>query len=173
MSVLREIKRRVAAAKAAFIEPSLPTLAETPPAGARWLHEIKHDGYRLQARRDADGIFLITRNGFDWTARYPAIAADLQALACRSCNIDGEVVILDDNGAIPIFDRLRYGSRAKPEALLYAFDLLELDGVGGRSRSAKRRCQSCLRKRSLRQAPKAEEQAQSITLIISTSTTAL
>ena len=98
MSVLREIKRRVAASKAAFIEPCLPTLADKPPTGPRWIHEIKHDGYRLQARRDADGAFSITRNGFDWTSRYPSIAAAVQALACRSCIIDGEVVVLDDNG---------------------------------------------------------------------------
>ena len=111
MSVLREIKRRVAASKAAFIEPCLPTLAEKPPSGPRWIHEIKRDGYRLQARRDTDGTYLITRNGFDWTTRYPAIAADLKALACRSCIIDGEVVILDDDGAIPVFDRLRHGPR--------------------------------------------------------------
>jgi ATP-dependent DNA ligase len=50
MSVLREIKRRVAAHNAAFIEPCLPTLAAKPPAGPRWIHEIKHDGFRLQAR---------------------------------------------------------------------------------------------------------------------------
>jgi len=128
MSVLREIKRRVAASKAAFIEPCLPTLAEKPPSGPRWIHEIKRDGYRLQARRDTDGTYLITRNGFDWTTRYPAIAADLKALACRSCIIDGEVVILDDDGAIPVFDRLRHGPRVETEAVLYACDLLELDG---------------------------------------------
>ena len=68
---MREIKRRVAASKAAFIEPCLPTLAEKPPSGPRWLHEIKHDGYRLQARRDAEGAYLITRNGFDWTGAIP------------------------------------------------------------------------------------------------------
>ena len=129
MSVLRDIKRRVATSKAAFIEPCLPTLAPKPQSGARWLHEIKHDGYRLQARRDADGASLITRNGFDWTSRYPAIASDVQSLACQSCIIDGEVVILDDNGTLPVFDRLRHGKRVKPEAVLYAFDLLEMDGV--------------------------------------------
>ncbi len=53
---------------------------------------------------------------------------------CRSCIIDGEAVVLDDNGALPIFDRLRYGPREKPEALLYAFDLLELDGEDLRRR---------------------------------------
>jgi len=88
---------------------------EKPPSGPRWIHEIKHDGYRLQARRDAEGAYLITRNGFDWTERYAAIAAHLNPLACQSCIIDGEVVILDDKGAIPIFDRLRDGPRVKTE----------------------------------------------------------
>ena len=87
-------------------------------------------GYLIERALDetrSQQFILITRNGFDWTARYPAIAADLKALACQSCIIDGEVVILDDNGAIPIFDRLRHGPRVKTEALLYAFDLLGLD----------------------------------------------
>jgi len=133
MSVLREIQRRVATSKAPFIEPCLPTLSPKPPTGPRWLHEIKHDGYRLQARRDTDGASLITRNGFDWTSRYASIAADVQSLACRSCIIDGEVVIFDDNGTLLVFDRLRHGKREKPEAVLYAFDLIELDGVDVRS----------------------------------------
>jgi bifunctional non-homologous end joining protein LigD len=124
---LSEMNRRLAASKAAFIEPCLPTLAAQPPNGSGWIHEIKHDGYRLQARRDGDGVHLITRNGFDWTGRYPSIAAAVKALRCKSCTIDGEVVVVDDNG-LATFDALRYGAREKPEALLYAFDLLELDG---------------------------------------------
>ena len=52
----------------------------------------------------------------------------LESLRAEFCIIDGEVVILDDDGAIPVFDRLRHGQRVKPEAVLYAFDLLELDG---------------------------------------------
>lgn len=127
-TLLREIKRRVAASKAAFVEPCLPTLAPKPPSGSRWLHEIKHDGYRLQARRDADGVSLVTRNGYLWTDRYPSIAADIAALKCLSCIIDGEAVALDEHSGLPIFDRLRYGPREKPDVLLYAFDLLELDG---------------------------------------------
>jgi ATP-dependent DNA ligase len=146
-TVLREIKRRVAAAKAAFIEPCLPTLSDRPPSGPRWVHEIKDDGYRLQARRDAAGTYLITRNGFDWTDRYPAIAADLKALTCRSCVVDGEVVILDDVGALPVFDRLRHGKREKHEALLSAFDLLELKtamiSAGRRSIFARRSWIGC------------------------------
>ena len=121
------MKGRLAASEAAFIEPCLPTLATKPPSGSGWIHEIKHDGYRLQARRDADGVHLITRNGFDWTGRFPSIAAAVKALRCKSCMIDGEVVVVDDNG-LATFDGLRYGAREKPEALLYVFDLIELNG---------------------------------------------
>jgi bifunctional non-homologous end joining protein LigD len=63
--------------KAAFVEPCLPTLADKPPSGPRWIHEIKHDGYRLQARRETGGVHLITRNGFHWTERYPSVVAAL------------------------------------------------------------------------------------------------
>jgi bifunctional non-homologous end joining protein LigD len=56
-----------------FIEPCLPTTAENPPAGPDWIHEIKHDGYRLMARRDPVGIRLLTRNGHDSAPRYPLI----------------------------------------------------------------------------------------------------
>jgi bifunctional non-homologous end joining protein LigD len=133
MSVLREIKRRIAASKAAFVEPCLPTLADRPPSGAGWIHEIKHDGFRLQARRDVNRAHLITRNGHDWTSRYPSIAAHVASLPCRTCTIDGEVVMIDDTG-LAVFDRLRYGPREKPGARLYAFDLIELDGNDLRSR---------------------------------------
>jgi ATP-dependent DNA ligase len=55
-----------------FIEPCLPTPAERPPSGPGWLHEIKHDGFRLMARRDGAGVRLLTRNGHDWTHRFCA-----------------------------------------------------------------------------------------------------
>ena len=108
-------------------EPCIPTEADRPPSGPGWLHEIKHDGFRLIARRDGGGVRLLTRNGHDWVDRYPAVAAAVGKLKCRSCIIDGEVVICDANG-LAIFERLQEGPRAKPEAFLYAFDLLELDG---------------------------------------------
>jgi bifunctional non-homologous end joining protein LigD len=60
---------------------------------------------------------LLTRRGIDWTARYPSIAAAVAALACRSCLIDGEVVICGADG-IPVFDRLRYGRRPQSEAVV-------------------------------------------------------
>jgi hypothetical protein len=68
-----------------FIEPCLPSPARNPPAGDGWIHEIKLDGFRLLARRDPAGVRLLTRRGIDWTTRYPAIAAAIAALACRSC----------------------------------------------------------------------------------------
>jgi bifunctional non-homologous end joining protein LigD len=108
-----------------FIEPCLPSPVPNPPDADGWVHEIKLDGFRLLARRDAAGVRLLTRRGIDWTTRYPSIAASVAALACRSCLIDGEVVICGEDG-IPVFDRLRYGRQPQSEAVLFAFDLLEL-----------------------------------------------
>jgi bifunctional non-homologous end joining protein LigD len=118
---------RMRARLTGFIEPCLPSPAPNPPAGDGWIHEIKLDGFRLLARRDAAGVRLLTRRGIDWTTRYPSIAAAVAALACRSCLIDGEVVICGEDG-IPVFDRLRYGRQPQAEAVLFAFDLLELAG---------------------------------------------
>ena len=74
-----------------FIEPCLPSPADGPPSGPDWIHEIKHDGYRLMARRDPIiGIRLLTRNGHDWALRYPAIVEAVNRLKARSCLIDGE-----------------------------------------------------------------------------------
>jgi hypothetical protein len=112
---------------AGFIEPCLPSPAPNPPAGDGWIHEIKLDGFRMLARRYGAGVQLLTRRGIDWTTRYPSIAAAVAALSCRSCLIDGEVVICGEDG-IPIFDRLRYDRHPQSEAVLFAFDLLELGG---------------------------------------------
>ena len=65
-----------------FIEPCLPSPADRPPSGSGWVHEIKHDGFRMMVRRDAAGVRLLTRNGHDWTQRYPLIAAAVGALRC-------------------------------------------------------------------------------------------
>src|SRR5262249_19118417 len=81
-----------------FIEPCLPTTAKKPPDGPEWIHEIKHDGYRLLSRRRERGPRLYTRRGFDWTHRFPCIAATLMALRVRSCAIDGEAVWCGPDG---------------------------------------------------------------------------
>jgi bifunctional non-homologous end joining protein LigD len=110
-----------------FIEPCLPSPADSPPSGSGWLHEIKHDGYRLMARRDPVGIRLITRRGNDWSDRFPLVVQAVNHLKVRSCLIDGEVVCCDEHG-LARFDVLRH-RRNEVTAFLYAFDLLELDGT--------------------------------------------
>jgi bifunctional non-homologous end joining protein LigD len=109
-----------------FIEPCLPSPAERPPSGSDWIHEIKHDGYRLMAQRDPAGIRLLTRNGYNWATRYPLIIQAVSALKVRSCLIDGEAVACDDRG-LAVFEWLRR-KRQRQHVFLYAFDLLELDG---------------------------------------------
>src|SRR3954451_21248610 len=68
-----------------FIEPCLPSPADRPPSVSGWRHEIKHDGYRLMARRDPVGIRLITRRGNDWTQRYPLVVEAVNHLKVQSC----------------------------------------------------------------------------------------
>jgi bifunctional non-homologous end joining protein LigD len=120
------LSRSHPAPSAGFIDPCLPSSAEHPPSGPGWIHEIKHDGYRLMAHRDAAGVRLLTRNGHDWAARFPLIVEAVIALKAGSCLIDGEAVVCDDNGMAE-FAKLRQ-RRNDRHVVLYAFDLLELDG---------------------------------------------
>jgi len=109
-----------------IIEPCLPSPAKAPPSGPGWLHEIKHDGFRILARRDAAGVRLITRAGNDLSSRFPFITMALGKLSVRSCLIDGEAIVCDKNG-LAVFDLIRrHGALAS--AVHCAFDLLELDG---------------------------------------------
>jgi bifunctional non-homologous end joining protein LigD len=110
-----------------WIEPCQPTTALKPPAGPNWIHEIKHDGYRMMARRDGNGIRLLTHNGNDWSDRLPAVVAAVVSLKVKSCLIDGEAVVCDEQG-LAAFKLLRGGGRVKHDAYLIAFDLLEIDG---------------------------------------------
>ena len=109
-----------------FIAPCLPTKTDQLPSGGLWIHEIKHDGFRIIARKDGNGVRLYSRPGNDFTRRFPPIARALTHLRCRSCIIDGEAVICDDNG-VASFDRIRY-RRNDGDVFLYAFDLIELNG---------------------------------------------
>src|SRR6478672_7496291 len=109
-----------------FIEPCLPRRADKPPSGPDWIHEIKHDGFRIMARRDAAGVRLLTRNGYDFAGRFPLVAGAVAALSARSCLIDGEAIVTDRNG-LAVFDLIR-GRHPSAAAVLCAFDLLELDG---------------------------------------------
>jgi hypothetical protein len=109
-----------------FVDPCIPTRATKAPAREGWVHEIKHDGYRLIVRRDGETVRLFTRRGYDWTGRYPAIASTAAKIRAQSFTLDGEAVVCGEDG-VAIFDALhRHGTvRA---AILQAFDLLEFNG---------------------------------------------
>jgi bifunctional non-homologous end joining protein LigD len=115
-----------------IIEPCLPSPAKAPPSGPGWLHEIKHDGFRILARRDSAGVRLITRNANDFTDRFPFVATAVAELPVKSCLIDGEAIVCDENG-LAVFDLIRRHG-AGERAVLSAFDLLELDGKDLRRR---------------------------------------
>ena len=113
--------------RSSFIEPCLPSSTDRPPDGPNWVHEIKHDGYRLMVRRDPIAIRLITRGGHDWAPRYPLIVEAMNHLKVRSLPVStGEAVCCDDNG-VAVFERLRRQREGK-NVFLCAFDLLELNG---------------------------------------------
>lgn len=117
------------------VQPALALLTERPPVTGDWGWEIKWDGYRLQVHVQGGRVKVLTRNGFDWTNRFPAIAEAARVLGPASMILDGEAVILDEQGRSD-FSLLqkslgasgrKIGNRASP-ALFYAFDLLYLDG---------------------------------------------
>jgi bifunctional non-homologous end joining protein LigD len=109
-----------------FVPPCIPTRAFKVPSGPEWIHEVKHDGYRLQVRRDGDAVQLFTRRGFDWTDRYPAIVRTALKLPAKSFTMDGEAVVCGGDGIAVFEDLHRRG--VVSEAMLYAFDLLEFGG---------------------------------------------
>jgi|SRR5215470_9609153 len=111
---------------AGFIAPCLPTKTDKLPSGSDWLHEIKHDGFRVIARRDGERVRLYSRPGNDLTYRFPLIVETVARLRPRSCIIDGEAVACDDDG-MTNFDRVRY-RRNDARVFLYSFDLIEVNG---------------------------------------------
>jgi bifunctional non-homologous end joining protein LigD len=110
---------------AGFVAPCLPTKADKLPSGGEWLHEIKHDGFRVIARKNGSQVRLYSRPGNDLTYRFPLIVETLARLRSRSCIIDGEAVACDDNG-VTSFNLVRYRRRDET-VFLYAFDLIELN----------------------------------------------
>ena len=112
-----------------FIPPSLATLHSNAPRGAEWLHEIKYDGYRIQARLDHGKVRLLTRKNLDWTHRFKPIAAAVAALPAETALLDGELVVENDKG-ISSFSLLQTDLKdGRGDRLVYeVFDLLYLDG---------------------------------------------
>jgi bifunctional non-homologous end joining protein LigD len=123
---------------AGFVEPCIPTQVPRPPTGTQWVHEIKHDGCRLIARKQDGRVRLFTRRGYDWTDRYPLVAKAVAALRVGSATIDGEAVCCDARG-VSVFDDL-HSRRHDDRVILYAFDLLE-------QRACRRRRPNSLRAR--------------------------
>jgi bifunctional non-homologous end joining protein LigD len=111
---------------AGFIAPYLPTKTDRLPSGGQWLHEIKHGGFRVIARKDGPRVRLYSRPGNDFTRRFSLIVEALHRLRSRSCIIDGEAVPCDDNG-VASFDLIRHHHHNN-RVFLYAFDLIELNG---------------------------------------------
>jgi bifunctional non-homologous end joining protein LigD len=109
-----------------FVDPCIPSRASKPPSGPDWVHEVKHDGYRMIVRREGETVRLFTRRGHDWTKRYPGIAGVAAKLRARSFTLDGEAVVCGEDG-VAVFDALHRRHKAG-DAILHAFDLLELDG---------------------------------------------
>jgi bifunctional non-homologous end joining protein LigD len=107
---MRGLRRRVSAERSLHtFDPCLPRPASEPPAGPGWIHEIKHDGFRILAHRRGRGVRLLTRNGNDFADRFPLIAEAIEALPLKSCVIDGEAIVCDDNG-LAVFGRLPEGA---------------------------------------------------------------
>ncbi len=112
-----------------FIKPQLASEGESTPTGASWVHELKLDGYRVQARKHGSTVELLTRTGLDWTHRMKPVADAVRLLACETALLDGEVVVLDATG-LSSFARLQ-ASFEKGEShpmTYFAFDLLHMDG---------------------------------------------
>jgi bifunctional non-homologous end joining protein LigD len=96
------------------VEPCMPSSAKAPPTGPDWIHEIKHDGFRIIARRNGKKVRLVSRKGKDLTYRFPLAVNAIEELPATSCIIDGEAIVCDGTG-LAVFSLLRSyrnGSRA-------------------------------------------------------------
>jgi DNA ligase D-like protein (predicted ligase) len=135
MSLFVAKPRPLALPSLGWIDTMQPTLVDKLPDLPGWSYEIKHDGYRTQMVIDAGGVRAFTRNGHDWTAKYPMVVEAAAGLPCRSAIIDGEIVVQDGKG-VSDFTALRSALITAPDRVLfYAFDLLHLDGTDLRKRS--------------------------------------
>jgi len=112
-----------------FIAPQLASQASEAPRGAGWVHELKMDGYRIQARKDGNRVQLFTRTGLDWTHRMKAIAAEVGQLPAESFIADGEVVVLAADGTTSFADlQAAFQDGTRKPLTYFVFDLLHLNG---------------------------------------------
>jgi bifunctional non-homologous end joining protein LigD len=107
---------------------ALAMVVEAPPDGDEWLHEIKHDGYRIVARIEEGEVQLVSRNGKDWTKEFPQVARAVGRLPAGTALLDGEVAAVLPNGATSFQALQRRGSDHAAPLVYFVFDLLHLDG---------------------------------------------
>jgi len=127
--VLREKPaRRKGSALPAFIPPQLASLSDKPPDGPNWVHEVKFDGYRMQARLQDGKVKVLTRTALDWTHKFKPVADAVAQLDADTALIDGEIVVEQDG--VSNFSSLQDALKtSKTNFVYYVFDLLHLDGV--------------------------------------------
>ena len=111
-----------------FISPELAQPASNPPKAVGWVHELKLDGYRIQVRKDEARVRLLTRTGLDWTHRMRPIAQQIKDIPAASAILDGEVVVLGEDGLSSFADlQSAFQEGARKPLTYFAFDLLHLD----------------------------------------------
>lgn len=119
-----------------FVEPQLAVLAAKPPSEEGWVHELKLDGYRMQARKNGRGVQMLTRSGLDWTERVRSVANEVAKLAVDKVTLDGEVVVLAENGTTNFADlQASFQDGAKNVLTYFCFDLLHVEGRNARELS--------------------------------------
>lgn len=139
-----KVSRKVPAARGkslpSFIKPELSLLVDQVPDSVEWIHEMKFDGYRIQAHVENGRVNLFTRSSLDWTAKYQATAQALKEFGVKNAILDGEIVALDRDGKSD-FQALQLAMKEKnSEALVYyVFDLLHLDGEDFRPKPLRER----------------------------------
>ncbi len=112
-----------------FLKPQLAQETESPPAGDTWIHELKLDGYRMQARKEGTKVQMLTRSGLDWTDRVKHVAAEVARLAVENVTLDGEVVVLSENGTTNFADlQASFQEGARNPLTYFCFDLLHVNG---------------------------------------------
>ncbi len=112
-----------------FLDPQLALESEAPPEGKGWLHELKLDGYRMQARKSARGVQMLTRSSLDWTHRVPTVAEAVAKLPTKALTLDGEVVVLGPDGNTVFADlQASFQQGAKHPLTFFCFDLLHIEG---------------------------------------------
>jgi bifunctional non-homologous end joining protein LigD len=126
-----------------FIRPCEPVLVDRPPAGPGWLHEIKHDGFRILALKQGERVQIWSRRGADFTGRFTRIADAVRGLSADEAVIDGEAVVFQNDGRSDFHALLT--KRGWLVAALVAFDVLRLNGDDLRQRPLEKRREALAR----------------------------